>query len=629
MTNTTGAQGAAPLNLWPPPRRVRATGSALVLYCGTRPRVRGQDADARVVRALEAAFAPLGAGEGEGERVDVELLVEVALGQEAYRLGVGADGIQITASGAEGAFRAAATLAQLVRAATAPPRGAAPWSIAGVVIDDAPDFAERGFMLDVSRDRIPMMPALLHLVDRLAELKYNRLQLYFEHTFAYAGHEQVWRDASAFTPDEIRQLDAYCAERFLELVPNQQSLGHMHRWLVLPRYAQLAEVPEGIEHAFSVEKEPFSLAPTNPGSFALLEELYDQLLACFSSDTINVGLDETFDVGLGASKAECESKGVGRVYLETLKRVHALVTARGKRMQFWGDVIVNHPDLVPELPPDAVALEWGYEAGHPFEAHAARFAESGLEFHVCPGTSSWQSFGGRLSNAHANLEEAARHGLAAGASGYLVTDWGDFGHWQPPSVSWPGILLGASRGWNAHADPEGLERGLALHVLESDQALAEALVALANVHEAAQAPAVNGSALFFLLRYAHQPLPIERAAELNVPGLDTHAAALDAVRGRLADGARGGACATIAREIEWAADTLGWSGELARARLAAGEGSHVADVPAQERRRLARDLAPLIERHRSIWLETSRPGGLAESAARLEHIHAMLQKQLA
>ncbi len=134
-------------------------------------------------------------------------------------------------------FMRAVTLAQLVALSG----GALPVC----EIEDAPDFEARGVMLDISRDKVPTMATLFELVDRLAALKINQLQLYTEHTFAYRGHEEVWRDASPMTPEEIRELDVYCLERCVELVPNQNSFGHLERWLALPRYAPLAELPQG------------------------------------------------------------------------------------------------------------------------------------------------------------------------------------------------------------------------------------------------------------------------------------------------------------------------------------------------------------------------------------------------
>ena len=102
-----------------------------------------------------------------------------------------------------------------------------------------------GYMLDVSRYRVPTMETVKRQVDILAELGYNHFQLYTEHTFAYPGHEDVWREASPFTPAEIRELDAYCAERGIELVPNQNSFGHLEHWLSHPAYNHLAEAPQG------------------------------------------------------------------------------------------------------------------------------------------------------------------------------------------------------------------------------------------------------------------------------------------------------------------------------------------------------------------------------------------------
>ena len=217
----------------------------------------------------------------------------------------------------------------------------------------------------------------------------------------------MWRDASPLTAEEVRALDAHCAARGIELVPNQNSFGHMHRWLVHEPYRQLAEVPEGFEHPFGDRREPFSLCPIDPGSLALLADLYDQLLPNFQQPQLNVGLDETFDLGQGRSAAAVAERGSERVYLDFLLQVHALVAARGHRMQFWGDIIIEQPELIPELPADAIALEWGYEADHPFAEHARRFAASGLEFYVCPGTSSWNSLAGRADNALRNLALAA------------------------------------------------------------------------------------------------------------------------------------------------------------------------------------------------------------------------------
>jgi len=254
---------------------------------------------------------------------------------QGYVLHMSLTGIDLIAHDEAGLFYGACTLAQLLKRN--------PRELPFVSIEDWPDYPVRGVMLDVSRDKVPTMKTLLGLIDLLASWKINQLQLYIEHTFAYANHREVWEHASPFTADEIKTIDAYCRQRFIDLVPNQNSFGHMERWLKQAKYKPLAEAPDGAETPWGFRWEgPFSLCPTDPKSLELLKELYAELLPNFSSKLFNVGCDETFDIGAGRSKAECDKRGVTPVYLDFLKQVNTLVRSHGRTMQFWGDIIMKH-----------------------------------------------------------------------------------------------------------------------------------------------------------------------------------------------------------------------------------------------------------------------------------------------
>ena len=113
------------------------------------------------------------------------------------------------------------------------------------LIKDEPSLAVRGFMLDVSRCKVPKMHSLRALIVLLGKLRYNQFQLYIEHTFAFKDHETVWKDASPFTPEEIQELDELCLVQGIELVPNFNSFGHFERWLRHEPYKHLAECPDG------------------------------------------------------------------------------------------------------------------------------------------------------------------------------------------------------------------------------------------------------------------------------------------------------------------------------------------------------------------------------------------------
>ena len=472
--------------LVPPPRRLAPLPGALRLPRGLAEALEGWTLARPVPAAVQAA---VGAGEGAGPAEGYELLVEQR-------------GVRLRAAGRPGLFRGMMTLRQLLRQTDADGR------LPALRVEDEPAFPVRGVMLDVSRDRVPRMETLLRLLDLWAELKLNQVQLYTEHTFAWPSHPEVWREASPLTPAEVEALDRACAERAIELVPCLNTFGHMERWLRHPRYAPLAECPGGFADPWGVfHPEPSTLNPLDPRAIGLLGGLFDELLPCFTSRQVNVGGDEPWELGQGASREACLERGRGRVYLDYLSKIHELVERRGRVMQLYADILLHHPRLVRELPRGVVALDWGYEADHPFERECALLADSGVPFLVCPGTSSWNSLAGRWANARANILAAAREGRRAGAGGLLLTDWGDNGHWQQLPAAVPGYLLGAAAAW-APAAAEGLdmEGCLSRHFFRDPTGkAARALLELAGVYEDGRARLHNAGVLAVLLQPSLQP----------------------------------------------------------------------------------------------------------------------------
>jgi hypothetical protein len=409
---------------------------------------------------------------------------------EGYALTIAKDGIEISFRAAGGLRAATATLRQLLRE-----HGN---RLPCLEIRDWPDFARRGVMLDISRGRVPKLETLLDLAERLSDFKVNELQLYTEHTFAYRDYQSVWQSWGALTGQEIRQLDARCRELGIDLVPNQNSFGHLRHFLEDPTLKKLAEIAEPYEDASKeFVRRPTTLAPNHPGTLPFLRGLYDELLPNFSSKCFNIGGDETWDLGKGQSKKLCEQKGKGGVYLDFLKKIHREVSRSDKKMMFWGDIILKYPALIRTLPKNIIALNWGYETNHPFEKEAAQFAKAKIPFYVCPGTSTWQTMIGKHDNALANLRSAAQAGKKFSALGYLNTDWGDGGHPQPLAVSWPLFLAGAALAWNAdNFDESKLAPVLSRDVFEDATGkIAGAAIKLGFAHQKLGMKALNETPL--------------------------------------------------------------------------------------------------------------------------------------
>jgi hypothetical protein len=611
------------LSLLPTPRQISFTPGSYRLEAGQLILISGENLQALrfTAKRFQQALTKQHAFSWEAEASEsipssliglaIRLSPERVQERQGYRLSITPERIEIDAHEEAGAFYAVCTLIQILEQSAE--------SLPCLQISDEPDFPVRGVMLDISRDKVPTMDTLFALVDLLAGWKINQLQLYTEHTFAYRQHPEVWAKASPLTGQEILDLDAFCRKRYIELVPNQNSFGHMNRWLSHARYAPLSEVQNGYLAPWGPMKGSFSLCPTDPESFTLLSGLYDELLPHFSSRMVNVGCDETFDIGQGRSQEACASRGKGRVYLDFLLKIYQDIASRGLTMQFWGDIVLQHPELIPDLPKDFIALDWGYEADHPFDQEAARFESAGLPFYVCPGTSAWCSVAGRSDNALGNLLSAAENGLKHGAGGYLITDWGDNGHWQMLPVSFLGFAAGAAYSWALAANRSlDIPQALSQHAFH-DQAgvLGCAAYKLGNIYQSCSIDWLHSSPLFWILQNSLEQIrakekihaiPFRRVLEIIneidfsttyakiTAGQDTH----NLIQAEL-----------VLKEFELTARLLRhacWRGILAT------EGLNTSPI----QRDLDLDMQSFIEEYQGVWLKRNRPGGLPDSVARLE-----------
>ncbi|MBC7785855.1 MAG: family 20 glycosylhydrolase [Burkholderiales bacterium] len=555
----------------------------------------------------------LGAGWADASAT-VRQVPDARIRPQGYRLHIAGDEISIAASDRAGAFYGMQTLIQLKRLF--------PRALPEMTIDDYPDYPTRGVMLDISRDKVPTISTLKMIIDELAGLKINHLQLYTEHTFAYREHQVVWKNASPLTPQDISELQTFCRERFIELVPNQNSFGHMERWLKHAPYAELAEAPDGCTLPNGTrQSEPYSICPTDQRSIALLGSLYADLLPNFDSRLFNVGCDETFDLGQPGTRSEalCATRGKHRVYLDFLHQIHGLCGKHRRRMMFWGDIILEAPELISDLPPDAIALEWGYEAAHPFDERLAKLAGAGLAMYVCPGTSTWLSLAGRTDNALGNLASAAAAGLRHGAVGFLNTDWGDFGHLQYWPVSYLPLAYGAGVSWCLDANRQtdipqtDICQALNRHIFNDPaNQTAQILRDLGNVYRLGREVG-NSTLLFRILQK-----PKDQLSALLTPddaaGLCRQADAIAAIEARVDRLAPGrGDGALIIEELRTTLRLMAHC--CARGQWALGD-------PAITLSLLREQMSQIMPEHHRLWLARNRVGGLIDSAARLAAIAA-------
>lgn len=371
--------------------------------------------------------------------------------EEGYLLVATSRQVVVGAASGAGLFYGVQTLRQLLRPSSfqpgpqpAPPRGdgegeASPekpaYSCPAVAIRDWPAMRWRGVHDDISRGPVPTLDYIKKQIRTLAEFKQNLYSLYIEHTFDYQGHPLIGPKEGALSAADVKEIVAYAKRYHVTVLPEQQAFGHLHHVLKYEKYSPLAETPHG--HV---------LAPVREGSYDLVKELVAELVPLFPSPLFHIGADETFELGQGQTKAKADEAGLGRVYLEHLKRVSEIMQPHGKRLLFWHDIAVKYPELLSILPKNMVAVAWDYGARESFVSELKPFVDAGLAVIVAPGASNWNRVHPDLETAYANIRNFVRDGQKMNALGMINTTWDDDGD-AIFEMTWPAIVFGAAASW--------------------------------------------------------------------------------------------------------------------------------------------------------------------------------------
>lgn len=351
--------------------------------------------------------------------------------------------VVVAAVTGSGLFYGAQTLRQLLRPATMQTersdgefsRARKQYNCPAVTIRDWPAMRWRGVHDDISRGPVPTLEYIKKQIRTLAEFKLNLYSLYIEHTFDYQGHPLIAPREGALTAADVKEIVEYAQRFHVTVLPEQQAFGHLHHVLKYEKYSPLAETPHG--HV---------LAPVQEQSYELVKQMYAELVPLFPSPLFHIGADETFELGQGQSKAKADEAGLGRVYLEHLKRVSEIMKPYGKRLLFWHDIAAKYPELLNILPKDMVAVAWDYSARESFTSELKPFVDAGMAVIVAPGVNNWNRVHPDLDIAFANTRNFVRDGQKVNALGMINTTWDDDGD-AIFQLTWPAIVFGAGASW--------------------------------------------------------------------------------------------------------------------------------------------------------------------------------------
>jgi len=432
----------------------------------------------------------------------------------------GQGALTLTASTAAGLFYAAQTLKQLIE-------GDGKMAVLHVAtIRDWPAMQYRGVHDDLSRGPIPTLEFQKQFVRTLAGYKINLYSPYFEHTQQYASNPLFASPGGSMSAADARALVAYAALYHVTVVPEQEAFGHLHHNLTWEQYQPLAETPHGDV-----------LAPGQPGSLALIDQMFNELAALYPGPFLHIGADETQNLGLGQSKPDVDTRGLGPVYLDFMQQIVTSLAPLHRRILFWGDIaqtIVQggspygvpgpertDPQILMKLPAAfkqaTIAVAWEYNPEPKgFAKFLAPFTAAGFETWVSPGVNNWSRIWPDDNDALPNIQGFIAEGQREHSTGALNTIWYDDGE-ALANNNWYGLLFGAAASWQPGTSSIDAFQQTFGQVFHGDQtgALNQAQMELMQCHAILRSAKVGDGSdgLFWLDPWSKDGQP--RAAQLR------------------------------------------------------------------------------------------------------------------
>lgn len=353
-----------------------------------------------LVSGVANYFLPLLEGDSSSGGIRFVIDTTLAAGGEGYELKISLSGVEIRAACPVGIFYGVQTLGQLLSDTQFYDPVKRMWSLPVMSIRDKPAFPYRGMHLDVSRHFFPL-PFIKKWIDLMAVYKLNtlhwhltdaagwrieikrypeltdiaawRAQAYYQNWWKGDRHYVRKGDAGAYggyyTREEIRELVAYAAQRFVRIIPEIEMPGHSEEVLAVYPHLSCSGQPYK-NRAFCIGNEK---------TFEFIENVLTEVIELFPSEYIHIGGDE---VSMSAWRKcpKCQKrikderlgdeKGL-QSYM--IRRVADFLESKGRKLIGWDEILDGG------LAPGATVMSWRGEAG------GIKAATSGHDVVMTPG----------------------------------------------------------------------------------------------------------------------------------------------------------------------------------------------------------------------------------------------------
>jgi len=273
----------------------------------------------------------------------------------------------------------------------------------------------RMWMYDLAREQTPSPNQLRALCRLSLDNGYNAFGLYLEHRFRYPS--EPWAAGKdSLEPETVKLLEKEFPE--LRIIPFINLLGHMEGFLYT----------EGGQRFAEERFRGMQACPSNPNFVEFAKNLVRDAATCFKSEIIHIGGDETKQLG---ACPKCKAKvegwneegldGKAMLYGEHFGPMADLVLSLGRRPGTWGDMFLEHPQALGQMPKQTLIFDWQYMGGCLDTAPV--FQKDGFEVVLCPTLHVYDAAWFHLLQSEQNVRLHARQAQQLKAHGVCLTTW--------------------------------------------------------------------------------------------------------------------------------------------------------------------------------------------------------------
>ncbi len=329
------------------------------------------------------------------------------LSDEGYLLRISENKIELQARTPKGIYYAAMSLIQLLEKAEK--------KLRSIEIIDWPDMKMRGISDDISRGQVSNLENFKKIISHIARYKMNTYMPYLEDMLEFEKYPTIGKNRGSLTKNEVKEILNFAKRNFVEVIPIFQTLGHYENILSQKEFLKYAEFPGAA-----------SLNVSNDSTYVFLEELLKAVFELFPSEYFHMGADESYDVGLGESKKLVDETNIAVVHANHYKKVYDICNKYNKKVMMYGDILLDHPEILSLIPKDIIIVDWHYRADDNYPSTKI-IRDAGFKYLVSPTAWNFLSTFPANINSLPNIKYIVKSGLENESLGMINSNWGDYG----------------------------------------------------------------------------------------------------------------------------------------------------------------------------------------------------------